>query len=511
MIATWMFYTLVVSGLIAMGARGLDELGRSLRLSTRFLWLAALWATVSLAALAPLRASSGTDGASITMAELAAAGSTAAVETIGRPDALPGLLRRTVAGIREVVQWPLGVAAPLAGGDAGTWLGLGWLALSLGFLGVGTATVLRYRAARRMWPVLEVSGTRVRVAPTVGPAVLGLLRPEIVVPEWLMRSSTEEQRLVILHEREHLDARDPLVLATGCVAAVLLPWNPIAWWMLLRLRVAVEVDCDARVLRHGVRPRAYASMLIDLAGRGSGLSLGVPALAGSTSTLERRLYAMSTRFSRTGILRAGAFGLLGTAALLAACDTRMPTAAEVEQMDVAAVEAQAQHFRLLDPDTENVRYFIDGAEVSAAEARGFLADRIAQVEVVRATGETTARIGLRSRDNEVEVHGSDYTNGSHADVRVLRIPREGEDGTRARVLVRRQGEPGVTSVTDGEFAGLLVIDGIRVEPTELRNLRPDRIERMEVIKGQAATEMYDDPRAAQGVIRITTKAGTGLR
>jgi hypothetical protein len=510
MIATWMFYTLLVSGLIAIGARGLDELCRSLRLPTRFLWLAALWATVSLAALAPLRASSGTDGAWISMAELAASGSTGAVETT-RPDVLGGSVGRLLDGIREGVQWPLGVAAPLAGGDAGTWLGLGWLALSLGFLVVGTATVLRYRAARRMWPVREVGGARVRVAPTVGPAVLGLLRPEIVVPEWLMRSSPEEQRLVILHEREHLAARDPLVLASGCVVAALLPWNPIAWWMLLRLRIAVEVDCDARVLRHGVRPRAYGSMLIDLAGRGSGLSLGVPALAGSTSTLERRLYAMSTRFSRTGVLRAGAFGLLGAAALLVACDTRMPTAADVEQMDVAAVEAQAQRFRLLGPETENVRYFIDGAEVSAVEARGFLADRIAQVEVVRATGETTARIQLRSRDNEVEVHGSDHSNGSAADVRVLRIPQEGEIGTGARVFVRRQGEPGVNSIPAGEFAGLLLIDGVRVEPTELRNLRPDRIERMEVIKGQAATEIHDDPRAAQGVIRITTKDGAGFR
>lgn len=36
-------------------------------------------------------------------------------------------------------------------------------------------------------------------------------------------------------------------------------------------------------------------------------------------------------------------------------------------------------------------------------------------------------------------------------------------------------------------------------------LDPSQIERIEVIKGAAAREMYDNPRAARGVILVTTK------
>lgn len=38
-------------------------------------------------------------------------------------------------------------------------------------------------------------------------------------------------------------------------------------------------------------------------------------------------------------------------------------------------------------------------------------------------------------------------------------------------------------------------------------LKPDQIERIEIIKGAAATSQYGS-RAANGVIKITTKGGT---
>ena len=94
--------------------------------------------------------------------------------------------------------------------------------------------------------------------------------------------------------------------------------------MLRRLRAAVELDCDARVLSQGVRPRAYGTLLIEMAGRGPGLSLGAPALAGSPSTLERRIRAMNARLPRFARLRAGCLGALGLAVLAGACETRCP-------------------------------------------------------------------------------------------------------------------------------------------------------------------------------------------
>ncbi len=56
---------------------------------------------------------------------------------------------------------------------------------------------------------------------------------------------------------------------------------------------------------------------------------------------------------------------------------------------------------------------------------------------------------------------------------------------------------------------LVYLDGVRLESAEdvLRNLNPDDIERIEVIKGNAAKELWG-AKAANGVITIFTKHST---
>ncbi len=504
MILTWMLYTVLISLLIAAGARGLDEVCRSARLPMRFVWLGALLVTVGLAALAPLRTALPDAAEPVSAVELFRVPMAVAADAADAT-AWSHSVAETFAALRQAVQWPLRAAASGMEGGAGLVLGIGWMALSLGLLGLGTATLLRCRTSLRSWPIRDIAGVQVRMSPAAGPAVLGFPRPEIVVPEWLMERSPEEQRLVLLHEREHLRAHDPLILFAGCLTAALIPWNPIVWWMLLRLRLAVELDCDRRVLCRGVRPHAYGVMLIDMAGRGSGLAPGVPAFAGSPSTLERRLLAMSTRFSGTAAVRAAAFGVLGAAALLAACDTRMPTAAEVGAMDVSAMEAQAREWKLVTPGAEDVTYYLDGVQVSAEEARAILPERLAQVEIIRsgAAGESASiRLTSHSRDLAAEAsaiaeHGTDAA----------------EEGRREKVtaMLRANPEREVSVTPVSNFEGLLMIDGVRAESSDLRNLRSDRIESVEVIKGPAAARAYDDPRAAHGVIRVTTKRAAAPR
>lgn len=60
--------------------------------------------------------------------------------------------------------------------------------------------------------------------------------------------------------------------------------------------------------------------------------------------------------------------------------------------------------------------------------------------------------------------------------------------------------------TLGEIDDVLVLmDGKKIDPADLRTLDTDAIERIEVLKGAAATRLYSDPAAANGVILITTK------
>jgi hypothetical protein len=62
---------------------------------------------------------------------------------------------------------------------------------------------------------LSIAGVAVYVAADVGPAVVGLLRPRIVVPGWLTELPDAQQALVIAHELSHLKARDPQALAAA--------------------------------------------------------------------------------------------------------------------------------------------------------------------------------------------------------------------------------------------------------------------------------------------------------
>ncbi|HLL84757.1 MAG TPA: M56 family metallopeptidase, partial [Longimicrobium sp.] len=275
MIVSWMLYSLLVSALVAAAAWVLEEVCRLLGRPVRWVWIGAMGATLALVALAPLRTSAAT---SLAFDASVVRRSAPLAAEDGGTGVLAALTDAATA-VRDLAGDTLREAATLGARIPGEALAGAWLALTAALLAVATGTLLRAGRERRRWPLREVAGTPVRVAPRVGPAVLGLRQPEVVVPRWLLEATPEEQRLVVLHEREHIRARDPLLLAAGCLGAALVPWNPAAWWMLRRLRTAVELDCDARVLRHGVRPAAYGTLLIDMAGRGPGLTLGAPALA----------------------------------------------------------------------------------------------------------------------------------------------------------------------------------------------------------------------------------------
>ena len=57
-----------------------------------------------------------------------------------------------------------------------------------------------------------------------------------------------------------------------------------------------------------------------------------------------------------------------------------------------------------------------------------------------------------------------------------------------------------------KFDGLVVIDGKIAEQSEFDRLSPSIIASVEVLKGESGKALYSDPRAANGVIRVTTKA-----
>lgn len=60
-----------------------------------------------------------------------------------------------------------------------------------------------------------------------------------------------------------------------------MPWNPALWWIVRRLRLAIETDCDRRVLHAGTDVHAYGVLLLNAAARYA----RAPLLAGTAFAL----------------------------------------------------------------------------------------------------------------------------------------------------------------------------------------------------------------------------------
>jgi len=126
---------------------------------------------------------------------------------------------------------------------------------------------------------------------TAGPAVVGVLRPKIVVPDDFGACfSGDEQRLILAHEQTHIARKDPL--STGFVAlSQCLNWfNPLAHVAAHYARLDQELACDADVLvRFPGQRRTYAEALLKSQLASSAPLLGCHWPSRSIHPLEERV------------------------------------------------------------------------------------------------------------------------------------------------------------------------------------------------------------------------------
>jgi len=175
-------------------------------------------------------------------------------------------------------------------------VGVVWGVLSLVMAGVVLRGVLLLRRTRRAARQDVLLGETVLRTRDVGPAVVGVGRASLLMPEWLWELDEKLQRLVLHHELEHQRAGDPWLVWGGVLATVLTPWNPVVWWMTYRLRLAMEIDCDARTMRaHPDAASQYPRLLLLIAHmrqRPQYTPQLAPLLIPSASQLSRRMRAM---------------------------------------------------------------------------------------------------------------------------------------------------------------------------------------------------------------------------
>jgi len=397
MIAAWMMYLLLVGTLMTLAARLLASAMRTFGHPTRWIWAGALAAVVVLALFAPRRevyqrALAPSVATRVTTANEVAVSSSfdPLVRLREVYQVVDARATATLFALSRRVSRPVAIAFVAA-----------WAVASALLLALFVAVNVRLARARRRWPVSQAHGTPVRVAPNSGPAVLGLLRAEIVVPRSLLERSADEQRLILVHEREHLRARDHLLLAGAWLVAIALPWHPAVWALINRLRLAIELDCDARVLRAGESPKSYGALLIDVAAHHGGIRIGALALADGPSHLERRILAMNAPRKRHALAYGALLSGFGALLVLAACEAKVPTSAEIAQMDVATAEKSAAEAGLMrTPANNRTDFFLNGAPVSAERARTIEAKDIGSIEIVKSelpTGRDTIYVTSADR------------------------------------------------------------------------------------------------------------------
>ncbi len=200
----------------------------------------------------------------------------------------------------------------------------GWGITSLALLLVITVGAARLASLRRGWRTAAVDGREVLVSPNAGPAVMGVWSPRVVVPEWALQLPERERELMLAHEEEHVRAGDPALLAAALVAVLVAPWNLALWWQWRRLRLAVEMDCDARVLAQGRSAAAYGELLLRVGGRRTTRAFGIAAFGEPVSFLESRIRRMLRTVPRWRWAGVGAALIVAVGAIVAACEVPRP-------------------------------------------------------------------------------------------------------------------------------------------------------------------------------------------
>ncbi len=133
------------------------------------------------------------------------------------------------------------------------WVFLSWV------LGAALFVLLQgwqqYTFVRRLGVLRHgLNGAWMSESTDIGPAVVGVLPPRIVLPvDFYERFTVPEQAFVLTHESMHILRRDPLANFVAAMLRSLLWFHPLIHLAVRYFRIDQELACDAEVL--GAHPQ----------------------------------------------------------------------------------------------------------------------------------------------------------------------------------------------------------------------------------------------------------------
>lgn len=307
MITAWIVYAIVVGSLLSVSGLALERFLRTQGLPSRWIWAGIIFLSIGwpLGHWALENRPQHLPSMVVTDLPLAA----------GQPAPTTFL---PIAPI--VVEVPQESVLRLLDGP----ILIGW-ALSTGALLLFFAfLVLRTHRLSGRWRRERAGGQPVLISDEWGPAVVGFLRPQIVLPGWCREIDAWALQFILDHELEHIRAGDLKLTILAGLFPVLFPWHLPLWWQLARLRTAVEGDCDLRVLgRNPGLTKPYVDLLLEVGERSSRTRPFAAMLSEPYETLKRRIKIMT--MPRRPWIRGGLLVSCGGLLVAAACLAPGPT------------------------------------------------------------------------------------------------------------------------------------------------------------------------------------------
>ena len=140
-----------------------------------------------------------------------------------------------------------------------------WLA---GFLAVLLGWFVRWRhirgTLRQAAPFALAAPIPVKITPlSLGPALFGIFRPVLLLPQGIVTELTpRELRAILDHELCHLERNDNLTTTIHMIVEALFWFHPLVWWLGARLIAERERACDQNVVASGNEAGTYAEGIL---------------------------------------------------------------------------------------------------------------------------------------------------------------------------------------------------------------------------------------------------------
>jgi len=160
------------------------------------------------------------------------------------------------------------------------------------------------------------STRRLASDPSAGPALVGVLRPRLLLPaDFSTRFNTEECALILAHEEVHRISGHTVINGLLELARSLSWFNPLAHVAARCVREDQELACDAQVIAtHPTQRRTYAEALLKTQIAASYLPLGCTWTSASARRLGERIQMLdqAPRSRSKKMAAAGGIAMLGS-------------------------------------------------------------------------------------------------------------------------------------------------------------------------------------------------------